>query len=107
MAVAIVLTPTGTIPAGATVRVDITGASTNDTTTYSTATYPTETPFTYYLYFSAPVARFDKKSYLFNVSQDGKHTFNSFAFDYSGSWTVRLRNAADDTDVATQTVTVA
>jgi hypothetical protein len=103
------LTPaSGSITAKRTVvRVNIAGASTNDTTTYDALDVPTEVPFSYYLLFDAPAGTDDKKSYIFNVSADGDHEFNNFIFDAAGSWTVRFRNAATDGDVATSVVVVA
>jgi hypothetical protein len=103
------LTPTsGNITANKTVvRVNVAAAADNDSTTYDVLHHPAEDPFTYYLLFDAPGTVDNKKSYLFNVGADGKHEFNSFVFDAAGSWTVRLRDASDDSDVATSVVVVA
>jgi len=105
----ITLTPaSGSITAKKTVvRVNVTGADTNDTTTYNALHVPTEDPFGYYLLFDAPVGTDDKKSYIFNVGATGKHEFNNFVFDAAGTWTVRFRDASDDSDVATASVVVA
>jgi hypothetical protein len=104
----ITLTPaSGSITALKTVvRVDVSAADSNDDSEYSTETYPTREENRYYLLFDAPAGTDDKRSYVFNVSADGDHQFNSFIFDAAGSWTVRLRNAEDDQDVATSAVTV-
>jgi hypothetical protein len=45
-------------------------------------------------------------SYLFNVSADGEHIYNSFIFPLAGSWTVRLHDEEEDSDAATLAVTV-
>jgi len=107
MAAALAFTPASgsIIHVGTTVRVNVTGADTNDAATYNTATYPTETPYSYFLRFRTAGVD-DKKSYVFNVSADGDHEFNSFVFDAAGTWTVTLRNAATDAEVATASVVV-
>lgn len=46
-------------------------------------------------------------SHLFNVSADGKHEYNGYIFPGAGSWSVRLHDEEEDTDVATLAVTVA
>lgn len=87
-------------------RVTVADADTNDGSTYNALNHPAETPYSYYLLFDAPAGTDDKRSYVFNVSADGGHVFNNFIFDVAGSWTIRLRNAATDGDVATASVTV-
>lgn len=106
---AIAITPTsGNITSKKTVvRVNVTGADTNDVGTYNVTHVPTEDAYGYYLLFDAPAGTDDKKSYLFNVGADGKHEFNNFVFDAAGTWTIRFRNAATDGDVATASVVVA
>ena len=81
-------------------RVNVTSAEDNRT--------PDNTggAFAYYLLFDNPSGD-DGKSYKFNVSADGKHEFNSYVFPNSGAWTVRLRDASNDGDIATLAVTVA
>ena len=61
----------------------------------------------YYLLVDAPSGTDDAKSVLFSPSSDGKWTWDGYIFPIDGSFTVRLRDAVDDTDVATQAVTVA
>jgi hypothetical protein len=61
----------------------------------------------YYLLIDSPAGVDDGKSYVFNVSADGGHEFNNYTFPVAGSYTVRLRDVADDSDVATLAVTVA
>lgn len=46
------------------------------------------------------------KSYVFDVSADGDHEFNSFIFDTAGTWTVNLCDYVGDGTVATASVTV-
>lgn len=81
-------------------RIDITGAEDNRP--------PDNTggAFGYYLLIDAPAGVDDGKSYGFNVSSDGKHTFNNYVFPAAGSYTVRLRDAVGDGDIATLAVTV-
>lgn len=88
------------------VRVEVSAADSNDLTAYDNTKYPSSPEFRYYLLFEAPAGTDNKKSYEFNVSADGDHTFNNFIFDAAGSWTVRLRDASDDSDVTTEAVTV-
>lgn len=45
------------------------------------------------------------KSHEFNVN-GGAHQWNNLIFEDAGSWTMRLRDASDDSDVATLAVTV-
>ncbi len=108
MSAAIAVTPaSGSITAKKTVcRVNVTGASANTVTGYDAAKYPASPAVKYYLYFDAPAGTDAKKSYVFTTGSDGKHEFNNFIFDKDGSWTIRLRNAANDSDVATLAVTV-
>jgi hypothetical protein len=107
MAAALSFTPASgsIIHVGTVVRVNVTGADTNDASTYSSSTYPTETPYSYFIRFRKSGVD-DKKSYVFNVASDGTHAFNNFVFDAAGTWTVTLRNAATDAQVATASVVV-
>ena len=86
-------------------RVDVTGADQNSTSDFDSDEYPTSPEIVYYLLFDNPDGD-DGKSYLFGVSETGSHQFNSYIFPNAGSWTVRLRDASDDSDVATLAVTV-
>lgn len=107
MATLTLVPASGSITAKETVvRVTVAGADANDASTYDVDNYPTEDAMEYYLLFDAPSGTDDKRSYTFNVSADGEHVFNNFIFDAAGSWTVRLRDASDDSDVATSAVTV-
>jgi hypothetical protein len=87
------------------VRVDVAEAENNDDTAYDETKYPASPQLTYYLTFELGGAILGK-SYVFNVSSDGKHEFNNYRFPEAGSWTVRLSNAATDASVATASVTV-
>lgn len=105
--VAIFPTSGNIVAVGTVCRVTVSGADTNDSSTYDPdEQYPASDPYSYYLLFDAPAGTDDKRSYVFNVSADGDHVFNNFIFDAAGSWTIRLRNAATDGDVATASVTV-
>ena len=88
-----------------TCRVTVAGASSNDDTNFDNTKYPASPQFKYYLLFDNPSGD-DGKSYIFDVSNGGEHTFNNYVFPNAGSWTIRLRNAANDSDVATASVTV-
>lgn len=107
MSAALAFTPaSGSIIAvGTVVRVNVTGADDNDSSTFDSANHPAETPYSYFIRFRKSGVD-DKKSYVFNVSADGTHEFNSFIFDSAGTWTVTLRNAATDAQVATASVVV-
>lgn len=63
--------------------------------------------YAYYLLIDSPAGTDDGKSYLFNVSADGGHEYNNYVFPVAGEYTIRLRDNADDSDVATLSVTVA
>lgn len=108
MAAALAIVPaSGSITAKKTVcRVNVTGADPNTLTGYDDTKYPSSPAIKYYLLFDAPAGTDDKKSYVFTTSSDGKHEFNSFVFDAAGTWTIRLRDSADDSDAATLSVTV-
>lgn len=60
-----------------------------------------------YILVDAPVGVDDGRSHVFQVSADGKHTWDGYIFPAAGTYTLRLRNMADDADVATASVVVA
>jgi len=62
--------------------------------------------FKYYLLFVNPAGD-NGKSYVFNVSADGKHEFNSYVFPNSGVWSVALYDASNDSSLDSIAVTVA
>ena len=100
---ALAITPaSGSITAKKTVcRINVTGASANRAPDNTGGAYA------YYLLIDSPAGVDDGKSYAFNVGADGKHEFNNYVFPAAGSYTVRLRDASNDTDVTTLAVTVA
>jgi len=108
MSVAIAITPaSGSITAKHTAcRVDVTGATVNDTGTYDPVKYPTEALITYYLSFERAGSD-TGRSQRFQVAADGGFIFNSYIFPDAGSWTVHLRKDSDDSSVANLAVTVA
>ena len=60
----------------------------------------------YYLLVDAPVGVDDARSHVFQTSADGKHVWDDYIFPAAGSYTIRLRDMLDDSDVATLAVTV-
>jgi hypothetical protein len=86
-------------------RVTVTGATQNDDTAYTTTAYPQSPELRYYLTFEKGGAILGK-SYVFGVNENGDHVFNNYICPSSGSWTVRLSNAATAGSVATAAVTV-
>ena len=60
----------------------------------------------YYILVDAPSGVDDARSHVFAPSADGKHTWDGYIFPEDGSYTIRLRDMVDDSDVATQAVTV-
>lgn len=109
MVAAIAITPaSGSITHAKTVcRIDVTGASSNDTTAFNSALYPTEPAFVYYLVIDAPAGTDDGRSYTFTPAAGGTHTYNNYTFPSAGSYTIRLKNSASPgPDVATLSVTV-
>jgi hypothetical protein len=105
---ALAITPaSGAIDATKTAcRVDVTAADQNDDTGFNPANYPASPEFRYYILADAPAGTDDLRSHVFAVSDDGKHSWNNVIFPAAGSWTLRLRDASDDSDVATAGVTV-
>ena len=60
----------------------------------------------YYILVDAPGGVDDARSHVFQTSADGKHTWDDYIFPADGSYTLRLRDVLDDSDVATASVTV-
>ncbi|HEX5016508.1 MAG TPA: hypothetical protein VFX15_02855 [Actinomycetes bacterium] len=60
----------------------------------------------YYLLVDAPAGVDDARSHVFQTSADGKHVWDDYIFPAAGSYTIRLRDMLDDSDVATLAVTV-
>lgn len=105
MPVAIACTPASPVATKSFCRIDVTGGSANTATGYSTSVYPTSPEVRYYLTFELG-GNILGRSYNFAVGSDGKHSFNNYVFPEAGSWTVRLKNASNDSSVQTQAVTV-
>lgn len=101
----IAVTPASPIGVLSAVRVNVTAADTNDSGNEDLDAYPIDPEIQYYLLFDNPDGD-DGKSYVFSPSQDGKHEFNDYVFPNAGSWVVRLKDASDDSEVATANVTV-
>lgn len=60
----------------------------------------------FYLLVDAPSGVDDARSHVFQVSADGKHTWDDYIFPADGSYTIRLKDMLDDSDEATLAVTV-
>ncbi len=60
----------------------------------------------FYLLVDAPGGVDDARSHVFQPSADGKHTWDGYIFPADGSYTIRLRDMLDDSDIATLAVTV-
>jgi|SRR6185295_11384827 len=107
MAVDIAITPASgsVISTQSACRVEVTGATQNDDTAYTTTAYPQSPELRYYLTFEKGGSILGK-SYVFAVNENGDHTFPNYIFPSSGSWTVRLSNAGTAASVKTKAVTV-
>ena len=86
------------------VRVDITGVSTN-TGASDPDNYPVQDELRCYLAFREGGDEHGR-SYVFAVGQDGTHEFDNYIFPHDGAWTMSLRNAADDSVLKDQAITV-
>ena len=108
MAAAVVVTPaSGSITHLVTaVRVTVTGASSNNSSAYDSAIYPTEPAFKYILRFSK-TGQDNLTSPVFTTAADGTAEWNDVILPAAGSWTLALLNTSDDSQVATASVTVA
>jgi hypothetical protein len=72
---------------------------------------PNETggPFVYYIEAERPsgsAIEDNLKSHLFTPSHDGKHEWLTLIFDEPGGWNLVLRDAADDSEVVSEGLTV-
>lgn len=61
----------------------------------------------YYILAEAPTAINNLRSHVFSPSFDGKHTWDNVLFPEAGSWTLRLRDVSNDSNVASLSLTVA
>lgn len=91
-----------------TIPVNVTVAGTAGTWSYvsSASGVPRSSEKRHYILVDAPVGVADAKSVVFSPSADGKFTWDDYVFPEDGAYTLRLRNAADDSDLATAAVTV-
>lgn len=106
MAALAIVPASGSITATESVcKVTVTAADTNTLTGYNVNSYPQKPEIRYYIEATA-TGEDALRSYVFNVASDGTHIYNSLIFPAGGSWTVDLRDAADDSQVATLAVTV-
>lgn len=79
--------PTATVDA---CRIDIAGASTNRAD---------HTEFRYYISMVKSAVEYGR-SYVFNVSYDGKHQLFTYIFPSAGTWDVLLCDAVSDAQIA-------
>lgn len=86
-------------------RVEVTGASDTDPTTYDTDELPREETIPYRLVASL-AGQDDLISHEFNVSADGNHQWDNLIFPEDGTWTIDLVDQRDDSVDATLSVTV-
>jgi hypothetical protein len=98
MAVSVTLDPVAPRATIDVVRVTVDDADQNTTTGYDVDVYPTSPEVRYYLTFEEGSVEYGR-SYVFGVSESGGHEFNSYVFPHDGTWTVHLRNVADDSSV--------
>lgn len=107
MTVAIAITPaSGSVVAvESACRVDVTGASSNDSATFDEDNTPSEDPIPYRLVASKS-GWDDLVSHEFNVSSAGKHTWDNVIFPDDGTWSIALVDQRTDSNAATLSVTV-
>lgn len=104
MAAAVTAVPTGGVHAKDVFRFDITGVTTHDASV-DTSKYPVQAEKRYYLAYRENSAEWGR-SQVFGVTPDGAFQIFDYIFPHAGSWTVSLRDTADDSEVATAAVTV-
>lgn len=105
MSAAVTCTPTAPVHGASSCRIDVTGATVNDSTAYDANVYPTEPEVRYYIAFLLSSTE-RNRSYRFAPASDGTHSFDNFMFDTAGTWTVNLNKVSDDSTAATLSVTV-
>jgi hypothetical protein len=104
---AVTITPaSGSITAAMTVcKINATSTDANDASAYNASAVPTEPELRYY--FEASKSGTDSLvSHVFAPSADGDHEWDSVIFPEAGAWTLDLKDASDDSVVATTAVTV-
>lgn len=107
MTVAIAITPaSGSVIATVSAcRIDVTGASSNDATTFDTDNVPSEDAIPYRLV-ATKSGIDDLVSHEFTVSSAGKHTWDNLIFPDDGTWSVKLVDQRTDSNAATLSVVV-
>jgi hypothetical protein len=90
MPAAVAVTPASPTAKVDACRIDITGASTNRVD---------HTEFRYYIAMVKSAVEYGR-SYVFNVSYDGKHQLFTYIFPSAGTWDVLLCDAANDSQIA-------
>lgn len=107
MTVAIAITPaSGSVVAvKSACRVNVTGAHSNDPTTYNAGHIPSEDPIPYRLV-ATKSGQDDLVSHEFNVSPAGLHQWDNIIFPVAGVWSVKLVDQRNDSNAATLSVTV-
>lgn len=98
---AIAVTPTSPVAIEDACRVDVTANALN-TGTSDQNQYPVQDELRCYLAFIKGGVEYGR-SYVFSGVT---HSFNSYIFPSAGSWLVKLFNAADDSEIVSQAVTV-
>lgn len=86
-------------------RVTVSGASTNDITTYNPVAIPSEEAFTYRLVGSL-TGQQDLVSAEFQVGSTGHWVWDNIIFPAAGAWTIYLIDQSDDSVTTTLAVTV-
>jgi len=85
--------------------VSVEEADNNDASAYDDEVYPTEPEVRYYL--TAELGGDELlRSHVFSTNADGTHEWINVLFPEAGSWSVVLRDASDDSSVASASVTV-
>jgi hypothetical protein len=107
MAAGIVISPTsGNIVHKLTAaNISCTEEPNNDTSDFDADNYPTE-PEIVYRFRARLAGQNDLLSNPFSTNPDGTAEWPSVLFPAAGSWTLTLRDTADDSQVATTTVVV-
>jgi hypothetical protein len=99
---AIACVPTTATKEQTCVRIDATALDVNDSSTYDANTYPTETPYTYY------IEAVGTGGTTLRSEEFGGPAFSvqGWMFDKDATYTVSLRDASDDSEVVSTTIVV-
>lgn len=84
-------------------RFDISGATGNDESAFDADKYPTSPEVRYYVAYEKGGTEYGR-SQIFGVTPVGDFQIYDYIFPDTGTWTVNLRDASDDSSVATDTV---